>query len=329
MLSSLRCFLENINDKPHPRTASLKDKLDSIILLSKSGRMKKKKYVFYVLLSLGIVLLFILLMQVVEVVFGGPIAMLFPKGMIALRERNLLFIVQALMLIVVIPVFILTFVFAWKYRAGNPKANYSPNWDHSKVAECIWWGIPCLIIIAIAVLTWMRTQQLDPFKPIDPNQKHVRIQVVALQWKWLFIYPEEKIASVNLMQFPAQTPIYFEITADAPMNSFWIPQLSGQVYAMPKMKTQLHLIANKAGSFRGSSANISGKGFAGMHFLATATSQEDFDQWVQAAQHSLHHLTLDEYNQLAKPSENNPATTYLLKEEDLFNEIIMKYMMPQ
>jgi cytochrome o ubiquinol oxidase subunit 2 len=153
--------------------------------------------------------------------------------------------------------------------------------------------------------------------------------VVALQWKWLFIYPEEKIASLNFLQIPKDIPIHFEITADAPMNSFWIPHLAGQIYAMPKMKTELNLIANDVGDFRGSSANISGEGFADMHFITRASSEEDYHKWVKEAKQSSHELSLEEYKKLAAPSTKNSPEIFLLKEEGLFEQIVMKYMHPQ
>jgi len=267
-------------------------------------------------------------MQPLTIRYSGNIAILFAKGVIAIKERNLLFIIQAIMLLIVIPVYILTFIFSWKYRAHNVKAKYTPDWDDNRLAEYIWWGIPCLLTLIIAVLTWVKTYELDPFKPIASDKKSMTIQVVALQWKWLFIYPEEKIATVNFVQFPKQTPIHFEITADAPMNSFWIPQLGGQIYAMPKMKTELYLLADEIGDFQGSSANLSGEGFAGMHFLAKATTEEEFHQWVHTAQQSSYALNVQEYNKLALPSQNNPVTTYLLEEKNLFDQIIMKFMHP-
>jgi cytochrome o ubiquinol oxidase subunit 2 len=152
--------------------------------------------------------------------------------------------------------------------------------------------------------------------------------VVALQWKWLFLYPEEKIATVNFVQFPKQTPIHFEITADAPMNSFWIPRLGGQIYAMPKMKTELYLMADEDGDFRGSSANLSGEGFSGMTFIARAASNEDYEKWVESAKQSSNQLSLEEYRKLAAPSKDNLVGIYQLKEENLFEQIIMKYMSP-
>lgn len=290
---------------------------------------RNKKPVLFILLFAAFVLLIFLLMQPLEVKYFGEVSLLDPKGFIALKERNLLFIIQALMLLVVIPVYVLTFIFSWKYRADNHKAAYTPDWDDNRLAEYIWWGVPCLLVIMISVLTWIKTHELDPYKPIESQKKALTIQAVALQWKWLFIYPEEKIATVNFVQFPKETPIHFEITADAPMNSFWIPQLSSQIYAMPSMRTQLNLIANEEGDFRGSSANISGKGFAGMHFITRASSDESFQHWVQSAQQTSEILNWEAYQELAKPSENHQVTLYQLKEEKLFDNILMKYMVPQ
>ena len=281
----------------------------------------RHKILLAILILLGLGLLAML------VFYSKGSAVLSPKGMIASKQRELLLITTLLMLIVVIPVFIITSIFCWKYRADHPKAKYTPNWGDNVLAECIWWGLPFIIIIVLSVITWRSCHELDPFKPIETDRKPITIQVVALQWKWLFIYPEQKIATVNFIQFPEQVPIDFEITAEAPMNSFWIPQLGGQVYAMSGMKTQLHLIANEVGTFRGSSANLSGKGFAGMHFMAKASTEEEFDEWVQSVKESSSQLTLDVYGKLVEPSENNPVVTYVLEQEDLFDQILMKYRM--
>ncbi len=291
--------------------------------------MIPKKPVAFILSFAGFVLLLILLMQPLEIAhYHGNIAILFAKGKIALQQRDLLFIIQAIMLLVVIPVYVLTFLFSWIYRAHNSKARYTPDWDDNRLLEYIWWGIPCIIIIIIGAITWVSTYHLDPYKPIVTDKKPIRIQVVALQWKWLFIYPEENIATVNFLQFPEKTPINFEITSDAPMNSFWIPQLGGQIYAMPGMQTKLHLIADEAGEFMGASANLSGEGFADMHFIAKASSEEEYQQWLQSVKQSSKTLNVREYKQLAFPSRNNPVTVYLLQGDTLFDQIIMKFMHP-
>ncbi len=185
------------------------------------------------------------------------------------------------------------------------------------------------MVAIVSVLTWVKTYELDPFKPIESPNKEMRIQVVALQWKWLFISPEEKIATLNFVQFPEKTPIRFEPTAYAPMNSFWIPSLGGQIYAMPTMKTILNLIADETGDFRGSSANISGAGFAGMTFTARASSKEDYDNWIVSVKQSANDLNVSSYDKIAAPSQDNPVELYHLKDETLFDQILNKHMHPK
>ena len=256
------------------------------------------------------------------------IPVLEPRGPIAQKERKLIIITLLLSLIVVIPVFSLLGIFAWKYREGNASAKYSPELDHSRVAETIWWLVPSALILVIGVIAWASSYQLDPFKPLSSNAQPITIQVIALDWKWLFIYPQQNIATVNLVQFPRQTPVNFEITADAPMNSFWIPQLGGQIYAMPGMSTQLHLMASTNGSFHGSSANISGNGFAGMAFTAKSSSMADFQRWVKSVKRSPNRLSQDAYAKLAAPSQNNPFAYYASSAAGLYDSVIIKYMGP-
>ena len=285
--------------------------------------MKKAfKITIVVLLLLGIAAVSALYIST------NNIPVLEPKGIIGIKEKELLTISSLLMLIVIIPVFILTWAFAWRYRADNTKAKHTPDWEHNYIAEYCWWGVPIVIVVILAMLTWKSTHDLNPFTPLVNGTKPVKIQVVSLQWKWLFIYPEQGIATLNYVQFPEKTPINFEITSDAPMNSFWIPQLGGQIYAMPAMRSKLHLIANEPGSFRGVSANISGKGFAGMRFIAESCTEEDFHTWVQKVKQSSQHLNGEGYNELVKPSENNPVEYYMLSQPNLFEEILMKYMAP-
>lgn len=275
----------------------------------------------------GIILFLFLVMQVLQVIqFKEYISVLFPSGTIAFKQRNLLFLIQALMLIIVIPVYVLTFIFSWKYRADNKEADYDPELADNWIAECFWWGIPIVMTAIVSVITWQQTHELDPYKPIVSDKKPITIQVVALQWKWLFLYPEENIASMNYLQIPVNTPIRFEITADAPMNSFWIPDLGGQIYAMPAMRTELNLIATEAGDFRGSSANISGEGFSGMHFITRATSEDAYLDWVRTAKETKNIL---DYSEVATPSQNVPPQVYQLKTAKLFNEIMMQYTHPK
>lgn len=288
---------------------------------------KPEKPLFYMLWITGIVLAIVLLMQPISIyLFRQDIALLFPKGPIGFEERNLLLIIQALMLIIIIPVFIFTFIFSWRYRADNKHATYDPDLVDNKIAELVWWGLPLVLVIIIGTLTWYKTHELDPYKPLQSEKKPLTIEVVALQWKWLFIYPEEKIATVNLLHIPDHTPIHFKITADAPMNSFWIPSLGGQIYAMPGMQTELNLLSYAKGTFRGLSANISGEGFAGMHFPVVSTSEEEFNTWIQKVKTTSNGLNWESYKEIALPSQNAPAELYHLQDEGLFSKILMKYM---
>jgi cytochrome o ubiquinol oxidase subunit 2 len=269
----------------------------------------------------------VLLAIVVFTVFNrSNFLVLNPAGEVASQQRELMIVVTLLMLIVVIPVFFMTFFFAWRYRESNHKAKYRPEWSHNSLAEFTWWTVPLIIISILGVIIWRSSHALDPYKPLEQTKAPITVQVVALDWKWLFIYPDYNVATVNYLQIPEKTPINFEITAEAPMNSFWIPQLGGQVYAMAGMETKLHLIADKAGEYQGSSANLSGSGFSGMKFKATATSEPDFHRWINSARLSPERLTMESYEQLAKPSKDNPPTTYLLEQKDLHDKIIMKYM---
>lgn len=277
----------------------------------------RTKLFLYVLLAIAALIAILLYL------FHIDIAVLEPNGLIGHKENRLFWIATFLMLIVTLPVLILTPYIYWKYQEGK-EAKYAPDWDKSHLVEAIWWGVPLVIIVILSVVTWRSCHELDPYKPIVNEKAPLRVQVVALQWKWLFIYPEQNIASVNFLQLPVDRPVAFEITADAPMNSFWIPKLGGQIYAMAGMKTRLHLIANKAGSFYGCSANLSGEGFSGMMFAVKADSEASFDAWT--SQSTSNRLTLDTYNLLAAPSSNTPPTFFALDDPNLFDYIVMKPM---
>jgi len=262
------------------------------------------------------------------VTVGRDIPVLNPQGLIAEQERNLIIITTAMGLFVVIPVFIMLFAVAWRYRASNRKAIYRPDFESHRGFEALWWGIPCVIIIILGIITAVSTHALDPYKPLDSNVKPVKVQVIAMEWKWLFIYPDKGIATLNYLNIPKDTPIDFTITSDAPMNSLWIPALAGQVYAMSGMSTQLHLMANSVGTYNGSSSNISGDGFADMTFKVNSMNETDFATWATSSTTSKNIMTQDEYKKLSVPSHNNPETTYMLMDTSLYNEVIMKYMSP-
>ena len=274
--------------------------------------MKKLRYV----LLLGFTLL----------LSGCHFALLDPKGQVAASQKQLFLVSVGLMLLVVIPVIILSLVIPWRYRAKNKKATYAPDWQNSHLLEAIWWTIPCIIVGVLAVLTWIYTHKLDPYRPLNNPKKPLIIEAIALNWKWLFIYPEQNIAAVNYIQIPVDQPVRFFITADAPINSLEIPRLAGQIYAMTGMQTKLNIIANEKGVYRGFSSNFSGEGFSWMRFNVGVTSEADFKSWVSQVKKSPNQLTDSVYNALTKNSENDPVTYFAQAEKGLFRKVIMKYM---
>jgi cytochrome o ubiquinol oxidase subunit 2 len=220
-------------------------------------------------------------------------------------------------------------LFSVRYRESNKKhVSYTPDWDSSRKIETLWWLFPTILIAILSVITWRSTEKLTPSRPIASSNPTMLIQVVALDWKWLFLYPDQHIATVNSVTIPKNTPVDFVITADAPMNSFWIPQLGGQIYAMAGMTTQLNLLASQTGNFRGLSANISGDGFSSMDFMAHAKTQQSFDAWVRSAQQNQTDLTMASYNHLVKPSEHVAPFQFGSFTPGLFDTVIMKYMAP-
>jgi cytochrome o ubiquinol oxidase subunit 2 len=256
------------------------------------------------------------------------IAVLDPKGTIAAQERELIITATLLMLIIVLPVFVMTFFIAWKYRASNEKARYSPDWDHNRAVEFTWWAIPTVIIAVLSVIAWESSHRLDPFKPLASDVQPINVQVVALQWRWLFIYPDYEVASINHFEMPVGVPVNFRLTSDAPMNSFWIPQLGGQIYAMSGMSTKLHLQADAPGTYDGASANISGEGFASMKFTASAVTAQDFFGWIREAKQSGGRLDTGTYERLAEPSKNRAIAMFSNVDSGLYDRVITKFTRP-
>ncbi|MCH4246172.1 ubiquinol oxidase subunit II [Acinetobacter gerneri] len=213
---------------------------------------------------------------------GGDMVLLNSKGPVASGQSNLMMTAIYLMLLVVIPSILMALWFGWKYRASNKDADYKPTWAHSTAIEIVVWGIPVIIIGILAYLTWWGSHQYDPYRPLDSEKKPLTVQVIAEQFKWIFIYPEQQIATINEVRFPEKTPVNFQITSNFTMNSFFIPALSGQVYAMAGMKTQLHMLADNVGTYRGFSSNYSGYGFTQMRFKAHSVTEAEFTNWVDA-----------------------------------------------
>ena len=251
--------------------------------------------------------------------------MLDPKGPIGEAERFVIIAAIGLMLIVIIPVFIMAFWFARKFRASNTEATYMPKWSHSPQIEFFMWAVPFAIVTVLAILAWTSTHSLDPYKPIHSAEKPINIEAVSLDWKWLFIYPDQNIAAVNQITFPVNVPVSFKLTSDSVMTSFFIPQLGSQMYAMAGMQTRLSLLANQPGAYAGHNQQISGRGYADMHFKANAVSREEFESWVKEIRQSQEKLDQDRYEQLAKPSVGyHPVTHFSSVKPDLFLYILRK-----
>lgn len=263
-------------------------------------------------------------------VFTGEKVQVFqPKGTIAKQELELILFNLTMMLSILTPTFILLLITAWKYRTNNKQAKYDPEKKHGKLNQTILWILPAIVVAIMAIVTWKQTHHLDPYKPLGAKDEEMTIQVIALDWKWLFIYPDQGIATLNFVQFPEKKAIRFELTADgSPMNSFWIPHLSGQIYCMTGMVTPLHLMADGVGSYPGRAAEINGKGYAKMTFVAQSSTKEDFDKWINEVKQSP--LKLDDklYAELIKPSVGNLPQSYSHVEKDLFETVVMKVNRP-
>ena len=283
--------------------------------------MKKYRAVFGVA-SVSIILLLLGYLLVRGVHFD----VLMPMGAVAKEQRNLLYFALLLCAVVVVPVFMLLISFAWKYRESNKKAKYKPEWSENKLLEIVWWGIPIVIIGILATVTWFTSHSLDPYRPLVSDKRAIEVQVVALQWKWLFIYPELGVATLNQLPVPVGTPIHFTLTSDAPMSAFWVPTLGSQIYTMNGMSSQLNLIADHAGDFTGYSTNINGEGYADMKFSVHARSQVEFDAWVKQAAGSMEMLDWQTYQTLAKQEIVTEERQYMLMDTGLYNKIINKYM---
>lgn len=264
-------------------------------------------------------------------------AVLSPSGDIAAQQRDLLVISTLLMLVIIVPVMALIIFFAWHYRASNSKARYEPNWHHSMRLELVIWSAPLLIIICLGALTWLGTHLLDPYRPLDriskteavPQQAEVlEVNVVALDWKWLFIYPQYGVATVNELAVPVNRPLRMRITASSVMNSLYMPELAGMIYAMPGMETKLHAVLNHAGDSEGFSANYSGAGFSGMKFKLRGVEAGDFDRWIEAARSAQETLSRDTYLELEKPSENVPVRRFASVDAQLYDAILGMCVQP-
>ncbi len=274
---------------------------------------------------------FLALLPAAALLGGCNLVLMDPSGDVAVQQRNLIIASTGLMLLIILPVIIATIVFAFRYRATNTDATYTPDWHHSTQLEVMIWTAPLLIIIALGALTWISTHVLDPFRDISridasqavaPGTKPLVVEVVALDWKWLFFYPDQGIATVNELAAPINTPIQFKITSATVMNTFFVPALAGQIYAMAGMQTKLSAVINRQGVYDGLSANYSGAGFSHMHFKFHALSQDGFNAWTAKVKGSSKPLDLDVYRQLEKPSEEVPVIYYSSVKPNLYDSIL-------
>ncbi|KQZ59763.1 cytochrome O ubiquinol oxidase [Rhizobium sp. Root149] len=262
---------------------------------------------------------------------GCKMVVMSPSGDIARQQADLIVVATALMSLVIVPVLFLTLYFAWHYRHSNPKAKYDPEWHHSTRLEVVIWSAPLAIIIALGAITWISTHKLDPYRPLDridanrpvtPETKPIAVEVVALDWKWLFFYPEYGIATVNELAAPVDVPINFKLTASSVMNAFYVPALAGMIYAMPGMQTKLHAVINEPGSYDGLSANYSGDGFSQMRFKFLGLDQGGFDQWVARVKNQGAALNRNAYMRLEKPSAKEPVRYFSSVEDSLYKAVL-------
>lgn len=268
---------------------------------------------------------------------GCNLVVMHPSGDVAMQQRNLVLASTGLMLLIIVPVIVLTLIFAWRYRASNTAATYDPDWHHSTQLEVVIWAAPLVIIIALGALTWISTHTLDPYRPlsrIEPGRpiaagtKPLDVEVVALDWKWLFFYPEYGIATVNELAAPVDRPINFKLTSASVMNTFYVPALAGMVYAMPGMEMKLHAVINKPGTYHGQSAHYSGTGFSRMTFNFLGQEPKDFEAWVAKAKAEGKDLSRDAYLQLEKPSEREPVQYFASVADGLYSQILNMCALP-
>jgi cytochrome o ubiquinol oxidase subunit 2 len=252
-----------------------------------------------------------------------------PKGPVAAAERLILFNSLGIMLAIVIPTILTTLGVAWWFRSSNTRARHLPNFDYSGRLEILVWSVPAMTVLLVGGGAWVGSHDLDPSKPIASPAKSLRVQVVSLDWKWLFIYPDQGIATVNQLTIPVGTPVSFELTSTGVMNSFFVPQLGGQIYTMAGMMTRLHVEADHPGTYPGLSAQFSGDGFADMRFNVEALPAESFAQWVDATRNAGPVLDAPAYTDLAKPSHAVAPFTYRSVAPNLFKRLLTAGMDPR
>ena len=252
-----------------------------------------------------------------------------PQGPVGAAEKTILFNSLAIMLAIIVPTSILTVFFAWWFRESNTKAKFRPTFVYSGGIELVVWGIPTLVIIFLGGIIWIGTHQLDPKRSLEGSRKPVEVQVVSLDWKWLFIYPEEGVATINQLVVPAATPVHFQLTSASVMNAFFVPQLGSMIYTMFGMVTQLNLQADRKGDYYGRSSMFSGDGFPAMQFNLRAVSDSDYAGWLQDTKKAGSILDRDSYDTLLKEQNNMPPAGYGAVDPNLFSAISTGAIAPQ
>jgi cytochrome o ubiquinol oxidase subunit 2 len=255
-------------------------------------------------------------------------AVLDPRGPVGHADRKILIDSLAIMLAIGVPTILATFAFAWWFRASNTRARYRPEWEFSGAIELVVWSIPAMVIILLGGVAWIGSHELDPAKPLSSDKAPLEIQVVSLDWKWLFIYPEHGIASVNHLVVPAGVPLHFSLTSASVWNAFFVPQLGSMIYTMNGMRTQLNLQADEPGTFHGLSAHFSGDGFSDMHFPVRAVRDDEFAAWVKATRGVGPSLDGTAYTALARQSASLPPATYGAVTPELFAQVVRQELAP-
>lgn len=275
------------------------------------------------LIFLGLLGLFLL---VTELLLGNDVVLFNPKGPVAGDQHRLMVVSILIMFGIAVPTLFLLYFFAWRYREGGKKTTVKNRSSNDKLFAFAFWTIPAVFVLMLMSQMLPATQKLEPQKPIASENEPLTVQVVALRWKWLFIYPKQNIATVNFVQIPVDTPVQFELTADeAPMNSFWIPHLGGQLYAMTGHQNRLNLMADTKGDYEGSAAEINGAGFSGMRFTTRVSLKENFDLWVGETKKSTNELGAAEYAKLLEPSKDHPTAFYGNADPKIYGNILNKY----
>jgi cytochrome o ubiquinol oxidase subunit 2 len=251
-----------------------------------------------------------------------------PQGPIAAADKTILVDSVAIMLAIVLPTIVAIFGFAYWFRASNHRARYRPDWEYSGRIELVVWSIPTLTVILLGGVAWIGAHELDPAKPIEGSSKALTIQAVSLDWKWLFIYPDQKVATINTLTLPMGVPLQFQLTSASVMNAFFIPQLGSLIYTMNGMTTRLNLRADTPGTLEGLSGHFSGDGFSDMYFDVHVVPSEQFSKWVQDGSRANTALDEQSYQQIAKPSMKNEPAIYRLADQNLFQSIATQKIPP-